>query len=164
MYTNKLSIKNFNISVLLKKDRMYIYVYNKNFYCFFKILKSFNLRLKNSSYLELDNYFNSNFININNYLKQFYLCQFTKIKFTGKGYKIKKNTKKSIVLLFNRAHITVLWWNNLIIKRLKKYKMYIKYIQGDIIKQIINIRCINVFTRKGLRESRQVLFKKKGKK
>jgi hypothetical protein len=52
------------------------------------------------------------------------------------------------------------------LKKLKKYKMYIKYnqTQQKIINTIINIRPINIFTKKGLRKSRQILFKKKGKK
>ena len=109
MNINILNTNNFNISILLCKNMIYIYVYNKYFYCFFKILKSSNLKLNNNSYLEVESYFNTKFININSFLKQFYLCQSAKIKFTGKGYKIKKNTKKSIILRFNKAHITILW-------------------------------------------------------
>ncbi len=44
--------------------------------------------------------------------------------------------------------------------------MYIKYnpINKKIIDTIIGVRPVNIFTKKGLRTSRQVLFKKKGKK
>ncbi len=44
--------------------------------------------------------------------------------------------------------------------------MYIKHnnVQKNIINNILNIRYINIFTKKGLRTSRQVVFKKKGKK
>jgi hypothetical protein len=68
--------------------------------------------------------------------------------------------------LFNRAHTTTLWWKNKVIKKLKKYKMYIKYnyVQKRIVSTILNVRPINIFTKKGLRKSRQILFKKKGKK
>jgi hypothetical protein len=100
------------------------------------------------------------------FLKQFNLCNFSKIKFTGKGYKIKKNTKSSLVLLFNRAHTTVIWWRGLFLKKLKKYKMYLRYTNKNknIINTIINVRPINIFTKKGLRGTRQILLKKKGKK
>jgi len=94
------------------------------------------------------------------------MCDVTKIKFTGKGYKIKKNTKSSVIMLFNRAHMTVFWWNNIIVKKLKKYKLYIKYTHYNqtAIRTILNLRSINIFTKKGLRQSRQIVYKKKGKK
>ena len=103
---------------------------------------------------------------MNKFIKQFYLCNFTKIKFSGKGYKIKKNSKQSLILLFNRSHTTILWWKNTFIKKIKKYKLYIKYNNTNktIIQTLLCIRPINIFTKKGLRTSRQILFKKKGKK
>ncbi len=44
--------------------------------------------------------------------------------------------------------------------------MYIKCNKPDmmIIKSILNVRPINIFTKKGLRCARQILLKKKGKK
>jgi len=44
--------------------------------------------------------------------------------------------------------------------------MYIKYNKQDkmVINTILNIRPINIFTKKGLREARQIFLKKKGKK
>lgn len=159
-----LIVKNFNISVLTKHKIIYIYIYNNNYYCFLKFTKNFKLKLKNNIFLEVTHLIDLNFNQLNKYLKQFYFYKFIKIRFTGKGYKIKKNTFKSMVLLFNRAHITLLWWNNLFIKRLKKYKIYVRYINTNVVKSVVNIRFINVFTKKGLRQSRQILLKKKGKK
>ena len=79
--------------------------------------------------------------------------------------KIKKNSSRSMILLFNRSHITTMWWKNVVLKKLKKYKMYIKHINNpEVVKLILKIRPINIFTKKGLRKSRQVLLKKKGKK
>ncbi len=44
--------------------------------------------------------------------------------------------------------------------------MYLKYnhLQKNIVNTILNVRYINIFTKKGLRESRQIILKKKGKK
>ena len=44
--------------------------------------------------------------------------------------------------------------------------MYIKFnpVNEKIIKTIVGIRPVNIFTKKGLREARQILLKKKGKK
>jgi hypothetical protein len=110
--------------------------------------------------------FESDTKKLNFFIKQFNFFNFTKIKFTGKGYKIKKNSNKSVVLLFNRAHTTTLWWKNITLLKLKKYKLYLKYDYKNynIVNTIINVRHINIFTKKGLRFSRQILLKKKGKK
>jgi hypothetical protein len=71
-----------------------------------------------------------------------------------------------MILIFNRAHITVIWWRNIILKKIKKNKFYVKLTPKTLnfINTILKVRHINIFTKKGLRTSRQILFKKKGKK
>ena len=59
--------------------------------------------------LKISTYITNYILLVNKFLKQFSLNEFTKIKFTGKGYKIRKNSPKSMILLFNRAHISILW-------------------------------------------------------
>ncbi len=164
---NTISLSNFKISIFLSKKCIYLYIYNKTYHCMIKINRNLKINLKDNKTIEIKKKDSEGIIKtLNLFLKQFYFYEFTKIKFTGKGYKIKKNTSKSMVLLFNRAHTTTLWWKNIFIKKLKKYKMYIKYNykQLKVINTILNIRPINIFTKKGLRKSRQILFKKKGKK
>ena len=100
---------NQKISILKKNGLFYIYIYNKNF---FLILKT-NLLvgIKNSNEFL---FFEKGTINrrlqgkqdLNSFLKQFYMYSYSKLKFTGKGYKIKKNKKCNMMLLFNRSHIT----------------------------------------------------------
>ena len=109
MYSETINIQNFNVSVFIRKGLFSVYIYNKYFFCFLKFSKIFTIKLKNNNTLEVINYVTDNNYQIQQYIKQFYLNEFTKIKFTGKGYKIKKNSNKSIILLFNRAHITILW-------------------------------------------------------
>lgn len=167
MSNEKIFLENFNFSVFKSNNITYLYIYNKNFFCFLKFSKKTQIKIKTNKLLEINNNNNINVIKkIKYFLNQFYFYKFTKIKFTGKGYKIKKNSGKSMILLFNRAHTTTLWWKNIIIKKLKKYKMYIKYnnTQKNIINNILNVRYVNIFTKKGLRMSRQIIFKKKGKK
>jgi len=160
---NLISLWNFNVSIFKKNSINYIYIYNNVYFCIIKT--STTLKIENNFYIKILEK-NEQLKKINGFIKQFYLCDFAKIKFTGKGYKIKKNSNKSIILLFNRAHITILWWSGFFLKKLRKYKLYIKYtnINKKIIKTILNVRYINIFTKKGLRQSRQVLMKKKGKK
>lgn len=148
------SINNYDYSIFIKKKFFYIYLYNKNNIICWKQNKNIKEIKKNIH------------INIQAYLLQFNYIIFLKIKFTGKGYKIKKNSNKSMVLLFNRAHITNIWWKNIKILKIKKYKIYVKLqkINLNIVSKILNIRFVNIFTKKGLRLSKQILFKKKGKK
>lgn len=89
-----------------------------------------------------------------------------KITFKGKGYKLLK--KKHVLYFFlNHAHITWSFFFNIICKKLLKYK-YI-YIYKNINKllqilhKIIQIRFLNIFTKRGLRFSKQKVFKKIGK-
>lgn len=100
------------------------------------------------------------------FLVQFIKYQAYKIKFTGKGYKIKKPTKKSFRFLFNKSHLCVIWWKNVHFKKYKKYKTYIRSINliNNTVNKILKIRMIDVFTKKGLRLSRSTIYKKKGKK
>ncbi len=167
MPNKKIFLENFNLSIFKNNGTIYLYIYNINYFCFLKFSKKIEIKIQTNKLLEMES--NSNTITVEKikyFLNQFYFYKFTKIKFTGKGYKIKKNSNKSIVLLFNRAHTTTLWWKNIIVRKLKKYKMYIKYnnVQKNIINNILNTRYINIFTKKGLRTSRQIVFKKKGKK
>jgi hypothetical protein len=159
-----INIQAFNASIFRKGNGSYLYIYNSNYYCIIKVLKP--VKIVNSTFIKITNSSEKIQSKINFFLKQFYICSFTKIKFTGKGYKIKKNKPQGLVMLFNRAHTTTLWWSGLFLKKLKKYKLYLKYTSRNvnIIQTIINVRPINIFTKKGLRIARQVLKKKKGKK
>ena len=164
--TSSLNLQNFNLSVFKKNILIYLYIYNSSYYCFFKINKNTKIKIKNKQIIEIYNQQKQKLNNINFFIKQFALCDSSKIKFAGKGYKIKKNSKESLILLFNRSHTTTMWWKNIFVKKLKKYKIFIKYnpLNKKIVETILNIRPVNIFTKKGLRVARQILYKKKGKK
>ena len=104
---NIINLQNFNFSVLKKDSVTYLIIYNNNFYSIIRMRKK--IKILNNLYLELIGVNTKTIKLIDSFLKQFYQCNFTKIKFTGKGYKIKKNSKQSIILLFNRSHTTTLW-------------------------------------------------------
>lgn len=168
MIQEKVFLENFKISVLKNKISLYVYIYNNTFYCLLRLNNTVNLKIISNKYVNLKHNLFKEALNkdIKDFLLQFYFYHFVKIKFAGKGYKIKKNTKQSMLLLFNRAHTTTIWWRKISIKRLRKYKIYMKcnYNFRVIQEQILSIRYVNIFTKKGLRMSRQILMKKKGKK
>ncbi len=106
---NNIYLENYKIIIFTHKDHIYLYIYNKYYYCLIRLNKKSKISIKNNKTIEFKNPNKQQVVKgLNAFLKQLYFYEYTKIKFTGKGYKIKKNTNKSIVLLFNRAHTTTL--------------------------------------------------------
>ena len=132
MIKKKLQIipNNLDFSIFNINNINWIYLYNKKYSIFLKskldikLISSQNIIIKNTQF-----YIYNSEIFLQKYINQIINYNFVKIKFSGKGYKIKKNNNKHLLLLFNRAHITNLWWKNIFLKKLKKYKIYIKYTQ-----------------------------------
>ena len=109
MNLSEINLKKKFFSVLKKKNIISIYIYNKNYYYYLKFSKILKIQLKTNDILTIINYKTIFKNNIDTYINQLYTNEFTKIKFTGKGYKIKKNSSKSLILIFNHSHPTILW-------------------------------------------------------
>lgn len=109
MHKDYLNLQDFGLSIFKKNTLVYLYIYNINYFCLLKINKDLKIKIKNKQTIEIHNQKKMEFNLINLFIKQFTLCNSSKIRFTGKGYKIKKNSKESLILLFNRSHITTLW-------------------------------------------------------
>lgn len=106
---------------------------------------------------------------INKILFSFEDYFFKKIKFKGKGFRLRiKKRKKAIKFLFGHSHLNILFLKNVKLKKSGKYKFVIKNSQSEqlnkISKKICLIKPINVFTNRGIRQHRQIIFKRKGKK
>lgn len=168
MQKYELHFNNLNVSIFKKKSNVWLYIYNVHVFYIYKLNLIRKINIINGNCMELDNLpIYKNIIKaLNSNTKQITLLCYKKIKFAGKGYKIKKNSKKSLIFLFNRAHLTIVWWKNFMVKKLKKYKLYLSCTKSNVINvnKILRIRYVNVFTKKGLRMSRGIIFKKKGKK
>ena len=166
---------NYNISIITKlgSKNDYFFIYSRFFFLVLKQKKTFKKKISfRSDNNVIINTFVSKSYNVNwlentfhNFINQFIKYKHFKIKFLGKGYKIRKK-KNSFFFLFNKSHLTRVWWRHFYFKRLKKYKMYIKnsFFCKYVLRDIISIRRANIFTKKGLRLSKQKLLKKKGKK
>lgn len=96
---------------------------------------------------------------------------FNKIKFKGKGFRTRlKKNNKIIKFTFGHSHINYVFINNSTtrIKRLGKYKYTFKcknrLKMNVLLKQICEIKPINMYTKRGIRLGRQFIFKRKGKK
>lgn len=121
------------------------------------------IRLLNNNTDNLNGLFNNDF---NKFLFSWDNYFYNKVKFTGKGFKFKKK-ETNLFLFFNRAHKCFFIGNNIILIRLSKNKVIllknnINHIIYDS-NLIRKIRANNIFTKRGLRFSRQIILKKRGK-
>lgn len=166
----------FNFLCLKKRNKKTIHIYVYNNIIFLKLKIPYKDLFINKSTNNIKLYFNmfnsnNNYLNntINNFLKELYNYNFLKIKFKGKGYKIKIFRKRKIIqFFFGVSHIKLVSLKKIILKKLTKYKFFMKSKNIQTLKRIsskiVNIRRINPYTLRGLRISKMVIIKRKGKK
>lgn len=137
---------------------------NSNYFFFDKWSNSivFFDKNVNSNITKVENSFSAFFKSVNLYF-------YSKIKFKGKGFRIKFLKKSKIIkFFFGRSHITFIVIKNICKKRINKYKFILKSINkkslNKLSKKITNIKKFNVYTLRGIRKSKQIIFKRKGKK
>jgi hypothetical protein len=169
---NYLLIPNNLNLIIIKKKKIYLYIYNK--YYFFLIKININqiiaIKIKKLYLIKFINIKNNNYLFfIKNVIFHLNFLYFKKIKFSGKGFRIKKNKKKkNFKLQFNKSHLTILFLKKIILKKIKKSKFLFSFLNKKylnyISKKIIKINKINIYTKRGLRYSRQLLKKKMNKK
>ena len=163
---NKLFVKKKNkINIILKYKKKNLNLFNN-----FKI-ENINFNSNNNFLIIRKNNFdfaiNKNNKNINGFLYTWKYFLFSKIKFKGKGYKILYNkNKKNMKFFFNKSHISILIFKKLVIKKNLKNKFILisKKKFEQLIILIVKVRLINIFTLRGLRNSKQIILKRKGKK
>ena len=100
-------------------------------------------------------------------LKSFYSPSFLKLKFKGKGYYIYKNKRNTITPQFGYAHRLYLYSYFVSVKFLSKTSIIVFGFEWrDLIKiglGVKNMRPINIFTGRGVRFAKQIIYKKVGK-
>jgi len=100
-------------------------------------------------------------------LSRFYRPFFLKIKFKGKGYYIYKNFRNTIAPQFGFAHRVYVYSFTNSVKFLSKTKVLLFGLsKKDIMlagHNLFKVRPINIFTGRGVRFARQVIYKKTGK-
>ena len=92
---------------------------------------------------------------------------FQKIKFKGKGYRIRKKGKM-IKFFFYFSHLNVIKIFGCKLKKIGKYKFILLATDYEFLKKtalkVANIRNTNLFTKRGLRLAKQTIHKRQGKK
>lgn len=167
---NFLIIKN---KYILNKSKNKIIIYDNNI--LFRLFLENNLKLNNNlNYFEYNNKYLNKFFYIQNnflykFLKKFNKYFFFKIKFKGKGYKL-RFYKKKIIFYFGKSHKSIVIYKNTMLKKILKNKYKFLLLNNNItnLKKIcnitINIKKINNFTNRGLRLNKQIIIKRKGRK
>jgi len=159
---------------VLNGNKNIIYVYNKVYYFTVSIptqnwLVYFDT---NSSTISLTSIYGTNFTltywtNLLYIFNSFNRPFFLKIKFKGKGYYIFKNKRNTITPQFGYAHRIYKYTFNTSVKfRTKTSIVLFGLLKRDVIQAgflIKSMRPINIFTGRGVRFSRQIIYKKTGK-
>lgn len=166
----------FNILILedkKNKNNLTIILYNQ-LYEIDLVYKKKNIKIDLETYsikikLNYDYDNNYNLKIMNKFIKTFESYFFLKIKFKGKGFKIKFNKKlKLIKFFFGRSHITFFKLKKIKLKKITKYKFLLKSINFNNLnkksKEMTYIKPVNVYTLRGIRLSKQFIQKRKGKK
>ncbi len=160
-----------NFIMITKNNNFFMYIYSSNWFLY-KNITSYNVAYKKSiNLIELSSkqpFYNYKHVTIalNNLLFSWESFFFKKIAFTGKGFKIKKK-QKVVFFFFNKSHISLMICNSAIIKKIHKQKILFFYknysLYSEILNKVLNIRYANIYTKRGLRFSRQLILKRKGK-
>jgi ribosomal protein L6P/L9E len=154
--------------------RLVMYLYGSNYY--------FKLSIhKKKTYVNFDNNSRSILISTlcdNNFfrlywyffrraIRSFYVPFFIRIKFKGKGYYIFKNTRQVITPQFGHSHRLYVYSYFVSVVFLSKTSIFLFGLTDtDTIKvggMIKSMRTINIFTGRGVRFVRQIIYKKVGK-
>jgi len=180
IYTTHINIlPDFNFLIINSKDKMFfyhIYIYDEFF--FYKIDKLFNpINMCVDKETNTIIYQHRNKIDCTNKFKNSFRCflftlnnyYFEKIKFAGKGYRVVlKKRRKRMKFKFGHSHKKLIFFKNIKIKKYHKYKFtLISNNVKSVIKTAImvcNVKLINLYTKRGIRRSRQIVFWKKSQK
>jgi hypothetical protein len=153
-----------------------------NFFIFFSKTYIFKFRLLNFKYkLFFDknlNLLTISFIYTNNFSKiywnllnlifnSFYKPFFQKIKFKGKGYYVFKTLKNTITFQFCYSHRLYLYsYFSTVIFLTKTVILLFGLLKKDVLtisSKIKDVKPLNIYTGRGIRFSKQIVYKKTGK-
>lgn len=162
--------KNKQVSIITKKKKIFLYWWTtKNFIIINKTKTQQNFWIDTeTSEINFENKNKTIMQKINDIIYKQWLLLFTKLKFNGKGYKIKKTKKKTVLLLFNFSHKSYIYLKKIILKKIGKNKMLLLSNNNVLTQKYTNmclkLRNNNIYTKRGLRNARSIIRKKNGKK
>lgn len=164
---------NWNLN-LIRKENLYCFFYSDVYYFQISLPSSFYSYkvLSQNSTLQLTTSTENSEIfsttkKLNSLLNVFNRLFFIKIKFKGKGYYLYKNIRNTVTPQFGYAH-RIYKYNYVVkINFLSKTKVFFYglsvYDLFQTAGQVKQIRTINIFTGRGVRFARSLVYKKTGK-
>jgi len=160
--------------LFFQTNKYYVYLYSNSYYIWVLIpLFSWNIFYDpNTRVLAVHNLYLNNYIlvymfNIGKLITSFNVLHFLKIKFKGKGYYIFKNKRNTITPQFGFAHRHYVYGYFISVKFRSKVSVIlfsISYINIVFYSFLLRwLRPINIFTGRGVRFTKDKIFKKTGK-
>lgn len=164
--------------LLIKKNKnpnfLYIYLYSTTYFFILPFKKTFlSLKYDNKinflifKFLFINNFYSIFWNNFKNVFYSFSKIFFKKLKFKGKGYYIYKNNRNTIALQFGYSHLFYLYSFFITVKFLTKTSILMFGINNWNLLQksneLYNVKKINIFTGKGIRFAKQIIYRKTGK-
>lgn len=117
--------------------------------------------------LRFSNLFQMYWKALQNLLHSFNTIFFVKLKFKGKGYYLYKNSRNTITTQFGHSHRIYIYSFFVSVKFLSKTSVFLfGFSKRDLLSigyQLRAARPINLFTGRGIRFNRQILYRKTGK-
>jgi hypothetical protein len=167
---------NWNFLIIKKNNSefFYCYIYSLSYFFFLPFSKFFLKIICDSKVnsLSLQFFFKNNFFSLfwcyfKSLFYSFSKIFFRKLKFKGKGYYIYKNSRNTIALQFGYSHKLYLYAFFLPVKFITKTIILLFGINKLNINRcgwsLFRLKPINVFTGRGIRFSRQIVYRKVGK-
>jgi ribosomal protein L6P/L9E len=115
----------------------------------------------------LSNFYKLYINKVKQLLQSFSQVFFIKLKFKGKGYYIYKSSRNTITTQFGHAHRIYIYSFFISVKFLSKTSVFLfGTSKNDLLKigyTIQKARPINIFTGRGVRFTRQIIYRKTGK-
>jgi len=103
----------------------------------------------------------------NQVMRLFYSPLFLKLKFKGKGYYVYKNKRNTITPQFGFSHRNYVYSSSINVKFLSKTKIFLFGLSKiDVLRTahtFKKLKSINIFTGRGVRFAKQIIYRKTGK-
>jgi len=157
-----------------QKQISYLYMYSNSYYFYLpipyytnKLYYDKNVKTLLTNFIFKTNNHGIFWKNLNRVFYTFTAFCFKKLKFKGKGYYIFKNWRNTIALQFGYSHKMYIYSYFLSVKFISKTVVLLfglSQINLSFVSfQLFNTRSYNIFTSKGIRFAKQIIYKKTGK-
>jgi hypothetical protein len=157
-----------------EKNQYIIYVYSDTYFVTFSptfLTKVFFLSLQTDTLFLSQRFYSWSYTHYLNSLKEMFRSltsvRFVKMKFKGKGYYVYKNFRHTLAPQFGYYHKIYVYAFNVSVKFLSKTSVLLFGLsKNDLLTVGYDFRSkkpMNIFTGRGVRFSRQVVYKKTGK-